>query len=147
MLLHTDSSWYMRALWTLAGLLGLLCLVKVPPPMSLAESLSCCRMSAAPQTTGVAAMTRERTVCRRTGSRSYRTWLGLQSSELLCRAEFLKVAVSLSCDAAKFCWICAKSWDMYTKTRKVVVLTIFYIFFIFNVTVRVFLANFLAQNF
>ena len=36
----------------------------------------------------------------------------------MCCPEFLKVTVSRSCDRAKIVWLCAKSWDLYVKTKK-----------------------------
>ena len=40
------------------------------------------------------------------------------------QTDFLNVTVSPLCGGANFFWICARSWDVFTQTKKVVVLTI-----------------------
>ena len=63
-----------------------------------------------------------------------------------CRPEFLKRAVVQSCNCANFFRVCAKSWDLYTQTRKVMHYYNFSYFLHFFVTCRVFFAHFLALN-
>ena len=54
-------------------------------------------------------------------------WLS-QMPCLVETAEFLNVTVTWLCDRAKFCWVCAKSWDMYTQTRKLMHFYYLYMF-------------------
>ena len=64
----------------------------------------------------------------------------LTCNDCLQGSELLKVPVIRLTNFAKFSWVCAKSWDVYTQTIKI-------IYFYLYVICWVFFAQFLAQKF
>ena len=63
-------------------------------------------------------------------------WTGRPASCLL-PPEFLKVTVLLSCNRAKFFWLCSKPWNFHAQTRNVCILTSFTVFFFISYTYEV----------
>ena len=83
--------------------------------------------------------------------RLYKSYGAIRCSHsFISYSELLNVTVVRLLDRAKFCWVCAKSWDVYTQTRKSMHFYHFYIIFaLFHlfVTFGVFLVHFDAHIF